>query len=267
MNGGSTAKNAYRYQDWCAMYFALESFKDDSSFENIYCEQGKLDFEIWSASSFVGFQVKSNPATLTAKETNNIFLFYSNRSLYSQKQNKSFRFIFCKYPTKSLGHLFTTIRGENRGVQYGRQIQRYINTALKNIPVADFSIDFHFFEEKDIRQKVFSLSTEILKDKVGEEHDIKVEVINNFIARLRDEIDKISCKVNNEERNFSFNQIELLINNFIRTFRAEQLEDGGSRTIIIELPKDSLKVNKQKITIEMEPIEANKSEEGELKNL
>ena len=262
MDGGPIAKKAYRYQDWCAMYFALEGFKGDASFERLYCEQEKMDFEIWGTSSFIGFQVKINPATLTAKETNNIFLYYLNKSSTSGKQNKSFSFIFSQNPQKSLGHLFTVIKGGGRGVRYGKKIQRFIDTALQNIPVGDFPIDFHYFKENDIRQKVFALSTEILKDKIGKSEDIKIEFIYNFIARLRDEIDLISCKASSSDRNYSFNEIDLLINNFIITFGLEKKDASGTHIIKIELPRDSLKTMKPRIIIEMDPIEINKKEDG-----
>ena len=265
MDGGSVAKNAYRYQDWCAMYFALESFKSDPSFEGVHCEQNKLDFEIWNTLGFAGFQVKTNPAGLTARETNKIFTYYSNKSASSGKQNRSFRFIFTKQPTKCLGHLFTVVREDNRGVRYGRRIQTFINTALQYVPMGSFSIDFLCFNEQEIKHMVFSLSAEILKDKIGEEDDIRTEVVYNFIARFRDEIDKICCNISDTERTYSASEIDTLVSEFIRTFKAERWKREGLEVIRIELPKSSIKsaeIIKKRITIEMESIEIKKENEG-----
>lgn len=229
-NGGTAAKIGYRYQDWCAMYFALDGFKNDASFEKVYCEQEKMDFEIWNSLNFNGFQVKTGLSGLTAGEINKIFSYYLNKSTTSGKQQKSFWFVFNKQPTKSLDHLFTVARNGRRGVSYSGQVKKFIDTALSGIPVEAFSINFYCYDEDQIRQLVFSISTDILKDRLDSGSDIQTEVVKNFVTRLRDEIDQISCKTDSSQRVYLAKEIDLLINSFLSTVRIERLENQGART-------------------------------------
>jgi len=237
---GNTARSPIRYQDYCAMYFALNHLKTNQSFEKIYCEQGKNDFEIWNTDEFIGFQVKTNPANLTAREVNEIFKYYNSKSTTAAKTNRLFFFIFTIQPVKSLGHLFTIIREGYRGVRYGKRIQQFVDTALEDVPVGLFAINFHCFSEQDMQRLVFSIATEVLKEKTGNAGVIEDEVVYNFIARMRDGIDVISCKSNDDERVFSNIDIQNLITVFINTYKKEKLEDGGSRKqkrTVVELPK------------------------------
>ena len=234
--GGPTAKNAFRYQDWCAMYFALEGFIKDGSFEHIFCEQGKMDFEIWSTASFAGFQVKTKATGLTAEETNRIFLHYLRKSVTSGKENKAFRFVFGEQPTKSLGHLFARIRRDDRGIKYGRKVQHFIDRALSGVNTLAFSIGFHHLSEDQIRHLVFSISAELLKARLETGSDIPTEVVRTFVARLRDEIDRISCKRHDNDRIYSTLEIDSLITDFLSGVRIQQLENKGRRSIEVKLP-------------------------------
>lgn len=240
MSDGNTARSPIRYQDYCAMYFALNQLKSNQSFEKIYCEQGKNDFEIWNADEFIGFQVKTNPANLTAREVNEIFKYYDNKSTTAAKTKRLFFFVFTIQPVKSLGHLFTIVREGYRGVKYGKRIQQFVDTALKDISVGLFTINFHCFSEQDMQRLVFSISTEILKEKTGNTEAIEDEIVHNFIARMRDGIDIISCKINDDERVFLNTDIQNLITMFINTYKKERIEDGGSKKqkiTVVELPK------------------------------
>jgi hypothetical protein len=231
------------------MYFALESFKKDSSFENIYCEQDKMDFEIWSTSNFVGFQVKTKPDSLSAKEINKIFLYYLNKSIKSGKRNRAFRFVFGVQPTDSRYHLFTVVQGSNRGARYSRQIQKFIDAALQNIPAESMLITFHCFDEQQIKHLVFSLSAEILKEKLGSRQDIQTEVVRTFITKFRDEIDQISCKSQDVDRVYSTASLGLLVNNFLDDVKIEQSEKEGEHTIEIRVPKRLSNIVEAKISI------------------
>jgi len=259
MNGGPTAKNAYRYQDLCAMYVALKEFKNGPSFEHIYCEQGKNDFEIWKTDEFLGFQVKTNPANLTAKEVNKIFKYYNNKSISSTRSKKLFFFIFAMHPVKSLDNLLKIVRDGYGGSVYGKRIQKFINTALQDIPIGVFIIRHLCYDERDIQRLVFSISTEILKEKTGGSRAISDEVAQNFVSRLRDEIDIISCKQNASERLFSNKEIDELIIRFINSYRKEEVVDrksGGQIKTTIELPKVPYNkvVTKQTIITEIQVI-------------
>jgi hypothetical protein len=236
MDGGSIAKNAYRYQDWCAMYFALEGFEQGSSFERIYCEQNKLDFEIWQTSSFIGFQVKTTAAGLTAREINRIFLYYKNKSGVSGKPNKEFKFIFGELPIKSLAQLFIVIRDGYMGASFGRRVQKFIDTSLENIPVGQFTIGFHNFDQGQIRKMVYSQATKLLQLNVGTGKDFQTKIVDAFISSFRDKIDEISCRPSDGERMFKFDEIGLFIKSFTDTFQAQQYTNEGRASIKIEVP-------------------------------
>ena len=236
MDGGPIAKRAFRYQDWCAMYFALDNFKGNFSlFEHVYCEQGKLDFEIWHKSTFTGFQVKTSVDGLTANEVNRIFLYYLNKSQASRKRRSEFRFIFGEQPRKSLQHLFNVTSGNSRGVRYSNQITKYINTALYKIPTSSFFIDFYCFNEQQIKDCVFSRAAEVLNDKLEKGAVVSTEIVNIFITKFRDEIDKISCKPLSAERVYSVIEIDSLITTFLATYSGQRLENEGGSSIQIKI--------------------------------
>lgn len=240
MSEGNTSRSPIRYQDYCTMYFALDHFKNNPSFEKIYCEQGKNDFEIWNAGEFIGFQVKTNPLNLTAKEVNKIFKYYNGKSVVAAKDTKSFFFIFTTQPIKSLGNLFTIIRDGYGGSVYGKRIQTFVNTALEDIPFDTFTIQFHCYNKIDIQRLVFALSMEILKEKTGNSQAVNDELTHNFIGRLRNEIDTVSCKENDNERVFTNSEIQELIGRFINSYKKEEIINGGSNTqqkTVVELPK------------------------------
>lgn len=240
MSEGNASRSPVRYQDYCAMYFALDHFKNNESFEKIYCEQGKNDFEIWNASEFIGFQVKTNPLNLTAKEVNKIFRYYNSKSVVTAKDAKSFFFIFTTQPTRGLGNLFAIIRDGYGGSVYGKRIQTFINTALEDIPFDTFTIRFYCYNEIEIQRLVFSLSMEILREKTGDSQAVDDELTYNFIGRLRNEIDTVSCKEDDNERVFTNSEIQELIGRFINSYKKEEITNVGSRTqrkIVVELPK------------------------------
>jgi hypothetical protein len=81
---------------------------------------------------------------------------------------------------------------------------------------------------------------EILKDKTENSQAINDELTHNFIGRLRNEIDKVSCRENDNERVFTNSEIKELIGKFINSYKKEEIIDGGSRKqrkIVVELPK------------------------------
>lgn len=240
MNGGAIAKKGFRYQDLCAMYFALNSFKLDSTFEHIFCEQGKIDFEIWNADSFSGFQVKLNPKNLKAKDNNKIFLYYLSRAELSGKEKKNFWFIFSKQPINSIDKLFSTIRNGQRGVKYDKRTKKYIDTALDGVPMESFSISFRHLENEQVEQSVFAISADLLKQKLNTSEDIPTEVVRSFMSRLRDEVDKISCKSKEEERVYTAIEISKLIETFLVGVNIVKYERRGNiaKKIEIKLPNN-----------------------------
>lgn len=238
MSGGAIAKRGFRYQDLCAMYFALREFQKEPSFQYLYCEQEKIDFEIWNTGSFTGFQVKTTASGLSAKEANTIFLYYLNKAVSSGKKEKGFWFVFGDQPVKSLAHLLIVIRNGTRGTKYNGHIKKYIDVALENIPIDAFSIDFHLFNEEQIQHLVFSTSAEVLKDRLGAIMDVPTEVVRDFIARFKNEIDMVSCKTKENERVYSTIEIGSFVDSFLARVKVERYEQKGRQRIEIQLPEE-----------------------------
>ncbi len=234
---GTAAKLGFRYQDLCAMYFALDSMRRDTSFEYIYCEQGKLDFELWGTTNFSGFQVKTNPTSLTAAETNKIFLFYLNKSVRSGKSTNIFHFVFAAEPSNSLGHLFTFTRNGGRGVKYTGHVKKFIDTALNGVPIVSLPIHYFYFDHDQIQRMVFAICSEILTERLKTTEDIGSEIVRSFIARLRDEIDRISCDADALKRVYSPAEVSALVDKFLVGVRLERSR-VGRRTVEITLPED-----------------------------
>jgi len=110
MSNGVLAQNAFRYQDWCIIYFLLNYYLGNSqSFEYFICENEKFDFEIWSISKFEGYQVKSKKR-FSAKELNNLFKFFL-RYIQSILKNCFIYLIFQNEPTKSFQLLVFKLSG------------------------------------------------------------------------------------------------------------------------------------------------------------
>jgi len=240
MSDGNGSRSPIRYQDYCTIYFALDHLKNNPRFEKVYCEQGKNDFEIWSTSEFVGFQVKTNPIHLTAKEVNKIFRYYCSKSVIAAKDNRSFFFIFTTHPVRSLSDLFGIIRDGYRGSVYGKRIQTYVNTALEGIPFETFTIQYYSYNEIEIERLVLSLSIEILKEKTGNSSAVNDELAQNFICKLRNELDNVSCKEKDTERVLTSSEIQELVGKFINSYGKEEIINGGSsrqQNIVIEFPK------------------------------
>lgn len=234
MDGGFFAKRGFRYQDYCAVYYALTGFLQESQFkfECIYCEQGKLDFEVWNTSEFNGFQVKTSPNGISAKEVNQIFDKYYKKSVSSKKKNKKFRFIFCESPKNSLLHLLVKLAG-NTGVKYGKTTEKYIQTSLENINTEGLKIDHRCYTEEELKAMVISVAGDILKSRIKQNEDYTSFVVYNFIARFREEIDKICIEVLEKDRMYRLVDIETLITNFIATTKFTNYLDEGEKTEII----------------------------------
>ncbi|MBP9711547.1 MAG: DUF4297 domain-containing protein [Candidatus Pacebacteria bacterium] len=264
MSGGPSAKTGFRYQDLCSVYFALENLGNNAEFEQVFCEQDKMDFEIWSKSSFAGYQVKSSLVGLTAKETNNILLYYFSKATQSSKKDSSFKFIFTKNPSKSLAYLFLNIRGDDRGIKYSTATKRFIEASLKGIDKNRIEIDYLAYDHRQIDGLVLLAATEILKKALGPGSDIHTEAVRSFIARLRDEIDKISCKGNSLERIYSVGNIKDLINDFLVSFRGSNLLKEGLHSTEVRLPLDVInKIIDDRMRANPIKIKKDKNKEGE----
>lgn len=235
IDGGLFAKKGFRFQDWCAMYFTLSGYIQESPFifEYIYCEQEKLDFEIWNSSEFNGYQIKTNASNISAKEANQIFDFYYKKATTSQKKYKKFRFVFCENPKNSLLHLLLKLSGNSGVNKYSKTTQKYISKALTNINTKDLVIDHCCYKEEDIRAMVFSTAGNILKSRIKKNEDFTSEMIINFIARFREEIDKISVEVIKNDRVYKLADIETLISNFLSTTKLVNYSNEGKKRKII----------------------------------
>ena len=254
MSGGPTAKNGFRYQDWCAVYFTLESIETNATFEYLFCEQEKMDFELWGASNFTGYQIKTNPSRLSARETNDVLLYYLKKSASSQKASNLFRFVFAQDLSGSLSHLFSNIRGNSRGIRYAPSVRKFIDGALKGINLKLLEIDYHFYSETQIKRMVFSIAAETLKKELGTGADIPTSVVNSFVTRLRDEIDRISCIPSDADRIYTVEQVRNLIADFLLGVRIIGLRKEGQRSVKLKLePQVASRSTKSKLTRNARP--------------
>lgn len=192
-DGGAIAKSRFRFQDICAIYFSLKEYVQQSTnLDYIYCEQDKLDFEIWSHDSFSGYQVKNIKNSIKATEVNSILEYYINKAEKSRKHNRNFYFIFAQKPKNSLHYLLLKL-SKNIGIKkYHKPAEKYIKTALDDLTINDINIDYHCYNIEEIEYLACDLSRRILKNKLNS--DFPSEVIQDFLSRLRDEIDIISSR-------------------------------------------------------------------------
>lgn len=263
MNGGAIAKQRYRYQDMCAMYLALKYYlEEEDIFEHIYCEQDKLDFEIWGNNYFKGYQVKDIKGTLSAKETNQIIKYYLNKSLRSGKSNRCFVFIFSKKPRHSLKHLLDKLVG-NYGVQkYGKRTEKYINTALSGLVTDRIIVDYYWWEPDGIEYQVYAISSKALKNSLGNTtRDFPSDVIDNFLSRLRNEIDLISACSIESKRIYEKGNIDKLIKKFLGGVRFITLENEGTKEDVTEWPRIKLQRQREAVKSEKNVMFTNEGEE------
>jgi hypothetical protein len=233
-NGGAIAKQRFRYQDMCAMYFSLKNYLQESdAFEHVYCEQNKLDFEIWCTNYFKGYQVKDIKGSLGAKETNQILEYYLKKSVESGKSNKAFYFVFSRKPKNSLYYLLLKLKG-NVGVQkYNKRTEQYIETALTNLVTDGIIIDYHCYDRNEIEYLVYAISSKVLKSELNAATDFPSEVIRDFLSRLRDEIDSISSENEESNRVYESSRLQNLIKTFLSRVEITKLDEEGERKEVI----------------------------------
>jgi len=227
-DGGAIAIDRFRYQDWCTIYFTLENFiQSPTILEHIYCEQDKLDFEVWTANDFYGYQVKNIQGSLTAYETNKIFKYYLEKAATSGKNNKAFWFIFSEKPRNSLYYLLLKLNG-NRGVgRYHQRTEKYIQDSLHNLSIINFRINYYCYNIVNIRSMAYAISQRVLRQYLNETDDIPSEVISDFLARFRDEIDSIASLADSSKRIYSIKDIDKPIRTFLSRVKIIELSDEG----------------------------------------
>lgn len=257
MSGGASSKAGYRYEEWCAMYFALAGFRDHKKdeFEYIRCEQDKLDFEIWHKSSFHGYQVKSNPTTLSAKEANAIFLDYFKKAKESKKNSIGFKFIFLGEPRNSLLHLLLKC-AENSGItSYNARTAKYISTALESVDYESFKIDYEQYSNEHIESLVFSACHLLIQDKLRTpEQDIHASSINLFVTYLRDEIDRASCDPEEMKRTVNQQKVEEMIQRFLNNIRITNYTESHDISIKTVIRSDSAEEPNARTQPNLKPI-------------
>lgn len=237
-DGGAIAIERFRYQDWCTIYFALENFRQSPViFEHIYCEQDKLDFEVWNTNDFYGYQVKKIQRSLTANEVNQIFRYYLEKAVKSGKENKAFWFIFSEKPKNSLYYLLLKLNG-NRGVsKYHRRTEKYIRESLHNLSVTNFRVDYHCHDTTQIENMAYAISQKVLKQYLKDTDDIPTEVVLDFLARLRDEIVSVTTFTDSSKRIYRLIDIDKLIKTFLSRVKIIELSDEGlSKKVISGTP-------------------------------
>lgn len=263
--GGPTAKSSFRYQDYCSIYFMLDSFLN-SRFEEIHCEQGKMDFEIFYGKSFLGYQVKSTATGLSASEINVILKKYSEKiPLHNREENKFF-FVFGSSPKNSLNYLLAKLRKDKGVGEYDKRTKKYIECCLKELNLELFKIDHYFFEKDLIESIVFAFAVRILKKYISSDKDVPTETINDFLARLRDEIDKISSLKDGDKRRYSKDDLDSLIRNFLLRVSYQRLEQEGLKESLVKLLQDGKTGIVIEQRIKLQPVNLFDKFEGDITN-
>jgi len=215
IDGGAIAKDRFRYQDMCSVYFSLNNYLQyPTTFTHIYCEQDKLDFEIWHSESFTGYQVK-NRRDISAKDVNSILKYYIVKAENSGKQKKNFCFIFAQNPKGSLGQVLLKLSGRAGVKTYDKRTAIYILNALNDLDVSQLNVDHCCHKPEDIERLVFGMANDVLKNELNTFDDIPSEKIKDFISRFRDEVDKISSETNPLNRVYPAKKLNELIKAFL----------------------------------------------------
>ncbi|MCK4355127.1 hypothetical protein KAW43_02105 [Candidatus Parcubacteria bacterium] len=247
MSNGVSAQNAFRYQDWCAIYFLLNHYlENNSSLEYLICENDKLDFEIWLASDFEGYQVKTQK-DLSARELNSIFKFFLTY-IRTIPKNCFIYFIFQDEPVKSFSFLVVKLSGDRTIKSVSSIDEKYFSTALKDVDLSTIKLDYRIFSEKDIQRLVYGLAKEVLEKYYPKDQDLLPSLIDNFIFRLKDKIEELSSKTRIEERRIEKVALKNIIHKIISSQGFSKQDRFGDRKFVkIELPIDeSLEVSIKK---------------------
>jgi len=235
MSNGVLAQSAFRYQDWCAIYFLLERYLDNNnSFEYLICENDKLDFEIWLNSQFEGYQVKSKE-NFSAQGLNNLLKFSLNYTKNIQKDCFIY-LIFQKEPIKSFRFLVLRLAGDKSIMRINGIIENYFSNALNNlIGLERIELDYKILSEKGVQYSVYGLAKKVLEKHYRDDEDLPTGMIDNFIVRLKDKIEEMSASSDIKDRRIETIILKNIINKVISS---HQDKLGNSKYIRIELPID-----------------------------
>lgn len=238
MSGGVSAKKGFRFQDWCAVYVLLDYYQSNStSLEFLNFERGVIDFEVWLNRLVENYQIKGGETSLSAAYLNSIFKHLSAVCGKDEKK-RDFTLVlfFSSQPKHSLLYLIEHLGG-NRGVKdYNRKTTRYISSALTGIDPGKITIRHRSFSEQEIRCLCFGLAKNILERHYSKTKELLPAVIDNFLARLREEIDAVSTIAISERRKISRKDLLDLIDKTISIIR--HIQKTPTRTLNIKLKID-----------------------------
>ena len=236
MSNGVSAQSGFRYQDWCAIYFLLNNYLIDSqSLEYVICENDKLDFEISLRSQFEGYQVKGGK-TLSAQELNELFKFYLEY-IQDISKNCSLYLIFTREPIKSFRLLAIKLSGDRSIKIVSRIVNDYFSTALEEIDLTKLRVDYKILSKTEIPYLVFGLTKRILEMKYSKIQDLPPGMIDDFVYRLKDQIEKKSSQEKFEKRRIEKTSIENMINRIIssQVFRKRE-KSGNVKFVSVNIP-------------------------------
>lgn len=236
MNGGTTARAAFRYQDWCALYVLLSAY-DQDAFQHIICENEKLDFECWRFQKYEGYQVKLNPQGLTAKDVNEVLNFFAHR--FEDNLNKSeCIFFFTTKPQASISQLFEQLESKTlQPKSRHKTVEKYIASALRNLDSLPFSVTYKVFGKKEIENLVWGHAKTILEALFNEEK-LDIFTCNTFLISLKDKIEKLSCLEDIEEKKIYKRDVLEVCRNIKSSLISADRKGGKQEKKIVELPDD-----------------------------
>lgn len=236
MSGGVPAKKGFRFQDWCAVYVLLDHYQNNSNgLEFLNFERGIIDFEVWLSQLVENYQVKGGKTTLSASYLNSIFKRHLSTVCDKKKREFTLVFFFSAQPKHSLLYLIEHLGG-NRGVKnYDRKTTRYISNALLDVDPTKLAIRHQSFPEQKVRYLCFGLAKEILERHYSKNKELPPGVIDNFLSRLREEIDAVSTKEILETRRIDKKNLLDLIAKIISSVRHIQQTPAGKRYIRLKM--------------------------------
>ncbi|MFC1733325.1 hypothetical protein ACFL6I_23750, partial [candidate division KSB1 bacterium] len=146
---GIVAKQGFRFQDYCVVYILLKSFRNDEmNLDHLFCENGKIDFEIWTKLEIRKYQVKST-VTINAKYINQLLKDYIYNQLKGNDNiDRKLIMIFNKEPKGSLIYLLLHLCGNKSVCLYKKITEKYINDALENIELNMVNFSYKVYSDE-----------------------------------------------------------------------------------------------------------------------
>lgn len=201
-DGGPTARNGFRYQDFCIIDLLLGYYLQNIDFESLYCERGKLDFEFHFLTEYNAYQAKNKNINdknihISAKYVNKLLIEFQMRANSLSKTTSKIVFILSHEPNSALRLLIDRINLRQVRIE-DKNIQKYHEEALKDIDISGYN--FGLLISNNIESSALGKANEILKN-----HYINGEYLPSnaswlLLSGIKEIIEQISCNTKCDDR-------------------------------------------------------------------